>query len=147
MPEPTQYRLQLPSHRLSYYFVTHSHRSGAGHVTTKYRGCQSLLVLYWVGLPSQIYPLIICHQSPTFWCWSFDNSSKYTQGTRAYQPGTGYSYPLTDFLIVTNSHCWSCDSFLTYTGGANPTDYSCPFTERNFLILLSLIPIGLVLVM
>ena len=82
----------------------------------KHTGCQSLPVRSGVRLPLQICPLIICHQFPPAQCWSCDNSSKHTQGARAYQPGTGYSYPLTDFLIVTNSHRWSCDNILTYTG-------------------------------
>ena len=45
-------------------------------------------------------PLIICHQSPPVQCWSCDYSSKHTQGVRAYQPGTGYSYPFTDCPII-----------------------------------------------
>ena len=88
-------------------FVTRSHRSGAVHVT-RYRHTRGTSP-YWYGTGLS----------------SCDNSSKHTQGTRAYQPDTSYSYLFTDCPIILSLMpafwCWSCDNKINIQGAKTLT--------------------------
>ena len=88
---------------------------------------------------SQIYS--ICHQSPSVWCWSCDNSNMHTQSARAYQ----YWLQLPSQIFPLFCHqfppvrCWSYDNSSVHTQGARAyqsgTSYSYPLTA--FPIILS----------
>ena len=107
----------------------------------EHTGCQSLPVRYGFRLPSQIYPLIICHQSHRSGAGHVTALIYILQGSRAYRSGTGLQLPSYThrfpLYFVTNSHRSSTGHVTTqiyilqgsraYRSG---TGYSYPRTHR-----------------
>ena len=109
---PARYRLQLPFHRLSYYFVTHSSFSGAGHVTTNKYTDPVLGTAALTDLPiNNLSPVPICpvlgHVATQVNIHRVPEPTILVVATVTFSP---------IFFTVTKSHRWSCDNLLAHTG-------------------------------